>query len=128
MNERYTFKAYNVQKIVFPTANIKCYYNDTTFSGDLYTKKAKSYTSGAAASAASAAPAAATSSTTDQPGMSQAYPEWGFAVDAAQSIDGGVDVPECFNWSNGLDGDRVTQGYSAEPIGDFCSCAYANYQ
>ena len=131
-NERYTFKANSVPKSVFPTPNIKCYYNETTFSGDIYTKKPKTYPSGgvAASSSISTAPAAtATSSTAaSSGGSSQSYADWGFAVDAAQSIGGGVDVPECYNWANGVDGDRVTNGYTSEPVGSFCSCAYANYQ
>ena len=126
-NERYTFKASSVPKITFPAANIKCYYNETTFSGDLYTKKPKTYPSGASAS--SAAPAAATSAAGGSgSGSGVAYADWGFAVDAQQSIGGGVDVPECYSWNNGADGSRVEQGYSTQPMGSFCSCAYANYQ
>ena len=128
-NERYTFKVPSVPKIVYPSPNVKCYYNSTIFSGDLYTKKTKSYPSGAAASGTSAAPAAATSSSssTSDSDSSQPYADWVFAVDAAQSINGGVDVPDCFTMNNGVDGARVTKGYTVEPISNFCSCAYANY-
>ena len=118
--ERYTFKASSVSKNTFPSPNIKCYYNQTTFSGDLYTKKPKSYPAGAAASSTSAPSASSTSS-------SQPYADWGFAVDAAQSMNGGVDVPDCYTWNDGVDGDRVTNGYNVEPMSSFCSCAYANY-
>ena len=124
--ERYTFKAGSVPKISYPSPNIKCYYNQTTFSGDLYTKKPKAYPSGAAASSStSAAPsAAATNTNSDQDAQ---YADWGFAVDAAQSMGGGVDVPDCYNWNNGVDGSRVMAGYEIQPMSSFCSCAYANY-
>lgn len=128
-NERYTFEAHSVPKTVYPSSNIKCYYNGTTFSGALYTNKPKTYPSDAASSSSTAPAASATSSTTASGGgPSQPFADWNFAVDAAQSIGGGVDVPECYAWNNGIDGARVTNGYTSEPMGSFCSCAYTNYQ
>lgn len=118
--ERYTFRT-PVQKAVFPAFNIKCFYNDTQFTADLYTKKPGTYPLPSSPSG-NAAPAAASSSGAPQP-----YGPWNHAVDATESIGGGVDVPACYSWVNGEVGERVTQGFSAQPVGSFCSCAYKNY-
>ena len=117
--ERYSFKTI-VPKIVYPTdsLSIKCFYNETQFSGNLYTKKPKTVPSGAAASATSSASAAA--STGDD------FGEWKFAVDATQSIGGGVDVPDCYQYNNGQTGAKLTKGYEEKDEGQFCSCAYKN--
>ena len=56
-----------------------------------------------------------------------AFANWNYAVDATQSIGGGVDVPACYNLVNGQPGSRVTTGYNVMPAADFCSCAYKNY-
>ena len=119
-NERYSFKT-TVPKIVYPTASvsIKCYYNETQLLGNLYTKKPKTV-SDPATGAGSASSSVPTSS------ASAPYGEWKFAVDATQSIGGGVDVPDCYQYENGQDGSRITQGYEQEPQGSFCSCAYTN--
>ena len=104
------------------------------FSGDMYTKKPRSYPAGAPQGSSTTSSAAATPSSTatasgdNDSSNSPAFADWEFAVDATQSIGGGVDVPECFSWNNGVDGQRVTQGYTSQPMGSFCSCAYANYQ
>ncbi|KAF6226514.1 hypothetical protein HO133_009380 [Letharia lupina] len=110
-NERYTFTT-TVEKSVFPSFNVKCDYNDTLFTADLYTSKPKSYPSNSTGATSSAAGAAG-----------GAFANWNYAVDATQSIGGGVDVPACYE-SNG---DRVTSGYDVMPAADFCSCAYKNY-
>ncbi|KAG8533851.1 uncharacterized protein KY384_001592 [Bacidia gigantensis] len=105
--ERYTFRT-TVPKTVFPSASFstQCFYNSTLFSGNLYTKKPPD------------TPPAAGGST------DMAFPDWKFAVDAAQSVGGGEGVPDCYNG-----GQRVTQGDLAEQkgAGDFCSCGYKNY-
>jgi len=126
-DERYTFTT-TVQKVVFPSFAVKCFYNTTQFTADLYTKKAKSYPSNStsASATASAAGAAETNGAAGAP-AGGAFAEWNFAVYATQSIGGGVDVPECYNLNNGQTGSRVTSGYTVEPAGDFCSCAYKNY-
>ena len=118
--ERYSFTT-TVPKIVYPTTSlsIKCFYNQTQFSGNLYTKKPKTAPSGAAA-ASSTSTASAAASTGD------AFAEWNFAVEATQSIGGGVDVPDCYQYNNGQTGARVTQGYEERDAGQFCSCAYKN--
>ena len=116
-NERYTFTT-TVQKAVFPTFNVRCDYNDTQFTADLYTSKPKSYPSNSTSNA--------TSSAAGTP-AGGAFADWNYAVDATQDIGGGVDVPACYDLVNGLPGDRVTSGYSVMPAADFCSCAYKNY-
>ena len=124
--ERYTFTTI-VQKAVFPTFNVKCFYNETRFSANMYTKKPKSYpTNSTAATTSSAATPAAP---TDGAGVPSggAFANWNYAVDATQSIGGGVDVPACYSMNNGVMGNRITDGYTVEPAGNFCSCAYKNY-
>ncbi len=97
----------------------------------MYTKKAKSYPPNipSASSTASAAGAAATSGGGGAAGAPAggAFANWNFAVDATQSIGGGVDVPACYSMDNGQVGGRVTKGYTVKPAQDFCSCAYKNY-
>ena len=120
-NERYTFSTM-VQKAVFPSFNVKCFYNDTVFMADLYTSKPKSYPNNS-----TGASAATTSSVAAAAPTGGAFADWGYAIDATQHIGGGVDVPACYTLENGQPGDRVTSGYSAMPPEDFCSCAYKNY-
>ena len=126
-NERYTFTT-TVQKAVYPSFNVRCYYNDTLFTADLYTSKPNSYpnNSTSAGATSSAAGAAATDGAAGAP-AGGAFADWNYAVDATQSIGGGVDVPACYSLNNGQPGDRVTSGYTMMPAADFCSCAYKNY-
>lgn len=127
-NERYTFTTI-VRKSVFPTFSVRCDYNDTRFTADLYTSMPKSYPSNSSSSA-SATSSAATAMATDGAAGAPAggrFAEWKYAVDATQSVGGGVDVPACYTWQNGQVGSRVTTGYDAMPAADFCSCAYKNY-
>lgn len=122
-NERYTFST-TVQKAVYPAFNVKCDYNDTLFTADLYTNKPKSYPSNSTSASATSSAASATSSAAATSG---AFANWNYAVDATQAIGGGVDVPACYSLNNGQPGDRVTSGYDVMPAADFCSCAYKNY-
>ena len=124
-DERYTFTTM-VQKAVFPSFSVKCYYNETQFTANMYTKKPKSYPPGSTASASAAAPASTSGSAAGAP-PGASFATWHFAIDATQSIGGGVDVPACYNMDNGQVGSRVMSGYSIQPAQDFCSCAYKNY-
>lgn len=123
--ERYTFTT-TIQKVVFPSFSVKCFYNTTQFSADIYTKRAKSYPSNSSSATTSSPAAAATSGAEGAPAGGN-FAEWNFAVDATQSIGGGEDVPACYNTNNGVLGSRVTDGYKVMPAVDFCSCAYKNY-
>lgn len=127
VNERYTFST-TVPKDVFPSFNVKCDYNYTTFTADLYTSKPKSYpgNSTSASATSSAAGAAATDRAAGAP-AGGAFANWKYAVDATQSVGGGVDVPACYNMNNGQPGGRVTSGYTVMPATDFCTCEYKNY-
>ena len=122
--ERYTFKT-QAQKIVYPTNSfaIKCFYNDTQFSADLYTRKPKTLPSGNTPSPSST-PLTITSTT----GSNAAYVDWEFAVDARQSIGGGVDVPDCYEFDRNQIGAKLTQGFEEQSSSDFCNCAYTNYE
>ncbi|KAM0806381.1 hypothetical protein BDR22DRAFT_27731 [Usnea florida] len=127
-NERYTFST-TVIKQTFPKLNVRCDYNDTLFTADLYTSKPKSYPNNSTSSASttsSAVTAAATDASAGAPAGGN-FASWDFAVDATQSIGGGVDVPSCFQYKNGQLGDPDTAGYTVQPSTDFCSCAYKNY-
>lgn len=119
-NERYTFTT-TVIKAVFPSFSVRCDYNNTQFTADLYTGKPKSYPSNTTSAASSSATGAAGAP------AGGAFAEWDYAVDATQDIGGGVDVPACYNLVNGQPADRVTSGYTVMPAADFCSCAYKNY-
>ena len=122
-NERYSFTT-NVQKVVFPTLSVKCYYNSTQFTADLYTKRQKSYPP---SSAGGSATSSATTPTATGSGTGDTFVNWNFAVDATQSVEGGVDVPDCYNTNNGQVISKVTTGYTPKPAEDFCSCVYKNY-
>lgn len=112
--ERYTFQT-TVPKQSFPTAslNIKCFYNETQFSANLYTKKAQ---------------ADGASSSTSEDSGPDSFAQWEYAVEATQSIGGGIDVPDCYRMNNGQVGEKLTEAYEEEPAGQFCSCAYKNYE
>ena len=126
--ERYKFTT-TLQKAIFPSFGVKCFYNETQFTADMYTKKPKSYPANSTSPSSSASATLSASTTAPSAGAPPGgnFGEWGYAVDATQSIGGGVDVPACYDYSNGQIGDRVTDGYSVEPAEEFCSCAYKNY-
>ena len=122
--ERYTFQT-TVPKIVYPGATfaLKCFYNSTLLSANLYTKKA------ADAVPAEAATSAPLLRVRDDQGVS-AIKEWPHAIDVTQSIGGGTGVPDCYEYDPkepGSVGKRVEKGFEAKGSGDFCSCGYANW-
>lgn len=127
-NERYTFTT-NVRKNGFPSFNVKCFFNDTQFTANMYTKKPKSYPSNSASPSPSSSAVGAVATGTGSAGAPSGgdFANWNFAVEARQSIGGGVDVPACYKWINGQVGSRITSGYTVEPAENFCSCAYKNY-
>lgn len=90
----------------------------------MYTRKPRSCPANltGASATSSAAGAAAT-----KVAVSEAFADWNYAAEATQSIGGDIDVPACYYMQNGQRGGRVTTGYSVRPAGDFCSCAYKNY-
>ena len=117
-DERYNFTTkLNYQTL--PSLNVICFFNDTQFTANMYTKKPKSYPSNSAIPSATAV--------TTGTSAGGAFANWNFAVDVTASIGGGVDVPACYNFVNSQVGERIATGYTAQPAGDFCSCAYKNY-
>lgn len=113
--EAYTFQL-DMQKVVVPSAPLtadgvttNCFYNSTTFSATLYTKKASTYsiTNGTSSSS------------------SQAFKPWPYAVEVSQVADGGNGTPDCYEVVNGNIGQRVTVG--TEPVSQQCVCSYQNY-
>ncbi|MCJ1404319.1 hypothetical protein MMC11_007544 [Xylographa trunciseda] len=118
-NERYFFSVPN-NKVVIPSTSIttdnsmaSCQYNNTQLQASLFTHTASSYPPNSSVSTGS--------STVDS------FRPWPFAVQVSQSIGGGVDVPACFEVTNGTLGAPVTNGLVAQPSQDFCSCVYKNY-
>jgi hypothetical protein len=106
-----------MSKEVIPTGVItndgstaKCFYNDTTFSGYLYTKMAKDY------------PASV------QDAGNPAYQAWPFAVRAEEDAASGADAPTCYQYTNGNLGARVTGNLTVSDPQMLCNCLYRNYQ
>lgn len=120
-SERYTFSAH-FNKVVVPSPGIYCYFNKTTISGNLYTKRAKS---GPPKSSGSSTTSAAQPTATSA--ASNSFEEWKYAVQTTQSIGGGSMVPECFHMNNGVRGERASDGIEAQAPQDMCSCVYQNY-
>ena len=129
-NERYTFDT-PVQKVGFPDFKTKCYFNGTRFTGNLYTKKPKSYSgnenSTSTATSPSASSAATPLSTGSTTGVNAGeFKEWEYAIDAAETISGGLDTPACYSYTDGENGARIDSGPAQAP-GNECSCSYQNY-
>ena len=131
--ERYNFQT-TVQKVVFPerSFSVKCYYNSTLLSGNLYTKKAKDNIP-----ASTERLRLKRDVGSEEDGVeglyrrqSMAYSEWPYASDISQSIGGGQGVPDCYEYdSNKPDevGTRVTDGYKTRGPSEFCSCVWENW-
>ena len=124
--ERYTFQT-TVPKIVFPGATfaLKCFYNSTLLSANLYTKK---NADAVPADASNAKPLIKVRRA--ELGRRGEFQEWAHAIDVTQSIGGGTGVPDCYEYdpkTPGSVGKRVEDGFEAKTSGDFCSCGYANW-
>jgi hypothetical protein len=117
--EAYTFSV-PMDKIVMPqtaltpdNAATGCIYNDTAFEARLYTKMRSTYPTNAEAVNPSA--------------QGPVFKPWPNAVKVMQVIDGGQNVPMCFRTTNGLLGQRVTEGLEAQPSTSTCTCEYMNF-
>lgn len=106
-----------MSKEVIPTGVItndgstaKCFYNDTTFTGYLYTKMAKEYP------------------TSTESNGNPAYQPWPFAARAEQVAASGPDAPNCYVYTNGNLGARVTGNLTVADPQMLCDCNYRNYQ
>ena len=117
--ERYTFAA-SIDKVVVPTdaLNVNCYYNDTKFSANMYTRLRRIVPG---QSVASAAPPG---STPTGGAYSSGFQNWPYAVEVTQSFPGGIDVPECYEMKDGQRGARVDRGVGATSPVDECTCYY----
>ncbi len=129
-SERYTFSV-PTKKIVIPSAAISrdnsmatCFYNDTTFQADLYTRMSRSYPPPASASSS-----AATSSSTAGSGdsASEGFKPWPYAIRVEETIGGGSNVPACYKTVNGNLGDRINDGITEEAQKNMCGCLYKNW-
>jgi hypothetical protein len=122
-DEHYAFSL-NLFKKVVPDAtitndgsNANCYYNNTIFSGVLYTKKP---------------PQTTTLSNGNNTGSMNSnnsdWKPWPYAVNVTQSISGGQNVPNCYEFgNNGADGPRVTNGLEPQPANQICECKWMNF-
>ncbi|SMY23658.1 unnamed protein product [Zymoseptoria tritici ST99CH_1A5] len=107
--ERYTF-SYQQSKSVIPTVPLvgnqvaQCYFNQTTFTGTLYLGAQRS-------------------------GDGQQLPAdvWPYAVEIEQVSPGGEDVPACYQWNDGVDGERIQDVLTPQAEGAECSCDYRNF-
>jgi hypothetical protein len=114
VNERYQFQV-TMDKTVVPSgaisddgASATCVYNSTTFTGYMYTKRAKNYPSEEIAT------------------VKATYTAWPYAVRVEQTIGGGEDIPNCYRTTNGQLGDKIGNTTATDPT-TLCSCLYRNY-
>ncbi|KIW08576.1 uncharacterized protein PV09_00540 [Verruconis gallopava] len=112
-NERYQFQI-QMDKSVVPSTSITndgssatCFYNSTTMTGYLYTKRAKDYP-------------------TSEETVNSTYPAWPFSVRVEQTAAGGEGVPNCYKTVDGSLGAQVGN-FTAENATTLCSCLYRNY-
>lgn len=121
MTERYTFTV-SVDKVVIPqgSQNVNCYYNDTKFSANMYTRLGQIPAGQSVTSASASSPAA----TPTGGAYSGGFQNWPFAVEVTQSFQGGADVPDCYEMKNGKKGARVDRGVGEKSPVDQCTCYY----
>jgi len=113
-DENYQFQ-FQMAKTVVPTTAITsdnvattCFFNSTTFTGYLYTKRAKDYPTAAEVAANST------------------YTAWPFAARVEETAAGGDGVPNCYQTTNGDIGAQVGN-FTAEDASTLCSCLYRNF-
>lgn len=111
---RLTF-SFPMEKSVFPATSLtgdnmatQCYFNQTIFTGTLFLSAARNYPS-------------------DNSNSTSTSMQWPYAVEASQSSAGGEDSPACYEYMNGVNGNRVTTGLTAQPESSQCSCDYRNF-
>lgn len=138
--ERYNFQT-TVQKIVFPSSSfsVKCYYNSTLLTANLYTKKAKDSNLPSRLRLRSRSEILNFYPNTDSPEQdwlekrqqqSSPWTDWPYASDISQSVGGGQGVPDCYQYDSSKPdqvGTRITDGYTPKGAGDFCSCGWSNF-
>jgi hypothetical protein len=116
-NDHYAFSV-QLDKYVQPPMSLDssdsldgCWFRGTTLSAALYTKKKPDSSVNATAAA-----------------VQTGWLSWPNAVEVNQTINGGNNVPACFQIeANGNQGPQVTNGLSPQPQSDSCGCFYRNY-
>ena len=124
-DERYTFTASGIQKATYPSGNVKCFFNTTSLTAHLYTRKTP--TISLASPSSSSKPSATAPASPPAASAGGTYQPWLYAVDAVQSVPGGDDIPQCFEWDNGVIGAEITDGYEPKSASDECSCGWASW-
>jgi hypothetical protein len=115
---RLTF-TFSMNKVVIPSqpitttdANSKCFFNATTFTGTLYLSAPRNYPGGDLQTSNS----------------SGGFQQWPYAVEITQTANGGTDVPNCYETTNGQLGQQIfNPALVAMPSTDQCSCDYRNF-
>ena len=115
---RLTF-TFSMTKVVVPSqpittsnSNSKCFFNETTFTGTLYLSAPKDYPDG------------------NQQGsnLMGSFAQWPYAVEITQTANGGADVPNCYETTDGQLGQQIfNPALQPMPSTDQCSCDYRNF-
>ncbi|EME46356.1 hypothetical protein DOTSEDRAFT_70376 [Dothistroma septosporum NZE10] len=112
---RYTFD-FAMQKAVIPSTSItsdnslsQCFFNQTTFTGTLYLSAGRTY------------PDAGSSNITS------GFQQWPYAIEISQTSSGGMDIPACYQYTNGVVGARTTSDLTPQAADAQCSCGYRNF-
>ena len=114
-SERYSF-SFKYERTVIPSLGVNCFFPDTTFEANLYTKRPKSYPD-----------KLSNSDSTDSGNSSIPFQDWKFAMDAKQFVGGGSTVPKCYHVVNGVKGAPIMDGITPQAADDVCTCVYKNY-
>jgi len=108
--ERFTF-SYTYDKLVIPSTAItndntqaECYFNGTTMSAALYTKRNTS--TGSVNATTKGGP----------------WTNWPYAAEVNETRSGGANVPNCYEQP----GTPITTGLASQPTSSSCGCYYRN--
>jgi len=130
-SERYTFFV-TMNKTVIPSTAITndnsvatCFYHNSTFRANLFTKMSKTYPLPASASDSTAPPSPPAGNGNS---ASQGFQPWPYAIRVEEYIGGGNGVPSCYKTVKGNIGDRITDGLSPKGPENVCSCLYKNFE
>jgi hypothetical protein len=114
---RLTF-SFSMSKVVVPSqaittdnSNAKCFFNETTFTGTLYLSSQRNY------------PSADLQHSSSLGG----YEQWPYAVEITQVANGGTNVPDCYETTDGQPGQPITYGLEPTPSTEECLCDYRNF-
>lgn len=112
-SSRYVFD-FSMPKMVIPSTSITsdgtsavCFFNQTSFQGTIYLTAAHNF------------PPSGTSI--------GGYEQWPYAVEIMEVASGGSNVPDCYEYVNGVVGSPITTDLTSESSNSQCLCEYRNY-